>query len=191
MDSINENMEIRIDIDQSDTPGAHPDTWWSIPAEESATIYQKYKDEVAQVKCRFAKKMRRAKKQRTEKGEDDMADMDCENDEDDKAQVAKNRNIVIDGRACASGEDEEDEDMEVEVHFDWTWPEGKAGTKIVDGQTTNVSSYTLNFDTMQQTNNDTNFVRKFRMIHVLLPCTVTSSDEEAFDVYSRRKLQPP
>ena len=142
-----ENMEIYIEIDQSET--GHPDTWWSISAEKSADIFQQYEDEVAKVKCLL---MHRAKKQRTENNEDDIMVMN------------------------ASG----DKELEVKVQYEYQWPEGKKGTKIVNGQATNFSSYTLNFDTMEQKNNDTGFVRKFRIVNVLLPANVTISDEESF-----------
>ena len=157
--SIIENMEIHIDIDQSET--GHSDTWWSIPAEKSAEIFHQYEDKVAQVKWLLAQ-MRRAKRQRTENDEDDIMVMDS-----------------------ASG----DKELVVTIQFEWEWPEGKKGTKIVDGQATNFSSYTLNFDTMEQKNNDTFFVRKFRVVNVLLPANVTISDEEAFGA-AIDELQP-
>ena len=131
-----ENMEIHIEIDQSET--GHKDTWWSLSAEKSADIFQQYEDEVDKVKCLL---MHRAKKQRTENNEDDIMVMN------------------------ASG----DKELEVKVQYECQWPEGKNGTKIVDGKATDRSSYTLNFDTMEQTNNDTLFVRKFRVVNVLLP----------------------
>jgi hypothetical protein len=62
-----------------------------------------------------------------------------------------------------------DKELESKVQYETQWPEGKNGTKIVDGKATDRSSYTLNFDTMEQTNNDTLFVRKFRVVNVLLP----------------------
>ena len=142
-----ENMEIHIEIDQSET--GHPDTWWSISAEKSADIFQKYEDKVAKVKCLL---MQRAKKQRTENNEDGIMVMN------------------------ASG----DKELEVKVQDECQWPEGKNGTKIVNGKATDRSSYTLNFDTMKQNNNDTGFVRKFRMVNVLLPAKVTLSDQESF-----------
>ena len=61
-----------------------------------------------------------------------------------------------------------DKELEVKVQYEWQWDDGKKGTKIVDGKATDRSSYTLNFDTMEQTNNDTFFVRKFRVVNVLL-----------------------
>ena len=150
--SVIENMVIHIDIDQSET--GYSDTWWSIPAEKSADLFHEYENKVAQVKMLLVQ-MRRAKKQRTE------------NDEDDIETEGTKR--------------QRDKALVVTVQFEWEWPEGKKGTKIVNGQATNFSSYTLNFDTMEQKNNDTGFVRKFRVVKVLLPVNVTSSDEEAFD----------
>ena len=94
----------------------------------------------------------RAKKQRTENNEDDIMVMN------------------------ASG----DKELEVKVQYEYQWPEGKKGTKIVEGKATNISSYILNFDTMKQNNNDTGFVRKFRVVNVLLPANVTFSDLESF-----------
>ena len=136
--SIIENMEIHIEISQSETGHKHKDTWWSICAEQSADIFQQYEDEIARVKCLL---VHRAKKQRTENNEDGIMVMN------------------------ASG----DKELEVKVQYETQWPEGKNGTKIVDGKATDRSSYTLNFDTMEQTNNDTLFVRKFRVVNVLLP----------------------
>ena len=53
------------------------------------------------------------------------------------------------------------------ITFEWEWPEGKRGTKRgPDGEPTNISSYTLNFDRMEQKNNDTGVVRKFRVVQV-------------------------
>ena len=150
--SVIENMVIHIDIDQSET--GYSDTWWSIPAEKSADLFHEYENKVAQVKMLLVQ-MRRAKKQRTE------------NDEDDIETEGTKR--------------QRDNALVVTVQFEWEWPEGKKGTKIVNGQATNFSSYTLNFDTMEQKNNDTGFVRKFRVVNVLLPVNVTASDEEAFD----------
>ena len=147
--SIIEDMEVHIEIDQSNMPNSYPDTWWSIPAEQSADIFHQYEDKVAQVKCLL---MHRAKKQRTENNEDDIMVMN------------------------ASG----DKELEVKVQYDCQWPEWKKGTKIVDGKATNISSYTLNFDTMEQKNKDTGFVRKFRIVNMLLPATVTFSDLESF-----------
>ena len=132
-----ENMEIHIEIDQSET--GHRDTWWSLSAEKSADIFQQYEDEVAKVKCLL---MHRAKKQRTENNED---------------------GIMV-----------SDKELESKVQYETQWPEGKNGTKIVDGKATDRSSYTLNFDTMEQTNNDTFFVRKFRVVNVLLPSVGSS-----------------
>ena len=123
-----ENMEIHIEIDQSET--GHRDTWWSLSAEKSADIFQQYEDEVAKVKCLL---MHRAKKQRTENNEDDIMVMN------------------------ASG----DKELEVKVQYECQWHDGKKGTKIVDGKATNISSYILNFDTMEQKNKDMGFVRKF------------------------------
>ena len=41
------------------------------------------------------------------------------------------------------------------ITFEWEW-QGKRGTKRgPDGEPTNISSYTLNFDRMEQKNNDT------------------------------------
>ena len=57
----------------------------------------------------------RAKKQRTENNEDDIMVMN------------------------ASG----DKELEVKVQYEWQWPEGKKGTKIVEGKATNISSYTF------------------------------------------------
>ena len=133
------NMEIHIEISQSETGYKHKDTWWSLCAEQSADIFQQYEDEIARVKCLL---VHRAKKQRTENNEDGI-------------MVPMN----------ASG----DKELEVKVQYECQWPEGKNGTKIVDGKATDRSSYTLNFDTMEQTNNDTFFVRKFRVVNVLLP----------------------
>ena len=93
---------------------------------------------------------RRAKKQRTENNEDDI--------------------MIID----------DDKDLEVKVQYEWQWPEWRKGTKVVEGKATNINSYTLNFDTMEQTNNDTFMVRKFRIVNVLLPANVTFSDQESF-----------
>ena len=128
------NMEIHIEISQSETGHKHKDTWWSICAEQSADIFQQYEDEIARVKCLLVD---RAKKQRTENNED---------------------GIMV-----------SDKELESKVQYETQWPEGKNGTKIVDGKATDRSSYTLNFDTMEQTNNDTFFVRKFRVVNVLLP----------------------
>jgi hypothetical protein len=128
------NMEIHIEISQSETGHKHKDTWWSICAEQSADIFQQYEDEIARVKCLLVD---RAKKQRTENNED---------------------GIMV-----------SDKELESKVQYETQWPEGKNGTKIVDGKATDRSSYTLNFDTMEQTNNDTLFVRKFRVVNVLLP----------------------
>ena len=128
------NMEIHIEISQSETGDKHKDTWWSICAEQSADIFQQYEDEIARVKCLLVD---RAKKQRTENNED---------------------GIMV-----------SDKELESKVQYETQWPEGKNGTKIVDGKATDRSSYTLNFDTMEQTNNDTFFVRKFRVVNVLLP----------------------
>jgi len=92
---------------------------------------------------------RRAKKQRTENNEDDI--------------------MIID----------DDKDLEVKVQYEWQWPEWRKGTKAVEGKLTNISAYTLNFDTMEQTNNDTFMVRKFRIVSVLLPdCGVTFSTKD-------------
>ena len=128
------DMEIHIEISQSETGHKHKDTWWSICAEQSADIFQQYEDEIARVKCLL---VHRAKKQRTENNED---------------------GIMV-----------SDKELESKVQYETQWPEGKNGTKIVDGKATDRSSYTLNFDTMEQTNNDTFFVRKFRVVNVLLP----------------------
>ena len=128
------NMEIHIEISQSETGHKHKDTWWSICAEQSADIFQQYEDEIARVKCLLVD---RAKKQRTENNED---------------------GIMV-----------SDKELESKVQYETQWPEGKNGTKIVDGKATDRSSYTLNFDTMEQKNNDTLFVRKFRVVNVLLP----------------------
>ena len=128
------DMEIHIEISQSETGHKHKDTWWSICAEQSADIFQQYEDEIARVKCLLVD---RAKKQRTENNED---------------------GIMV-----------SDKELESKVQYETQWPEGKNGTKIVDGKATDRSSYTLNFDTMEQTNNDTLFVRKFRVVNVLLP----------------------
>ena len=128
------DMEIHIEISQSETGDKHKDTWWSICAEQSADIFQQYEDEIARVKCLLVD---RAKKQRTENNED---------------------GIMV-----------SDKELESKVQYETQWPEGKNGTKIVDGKATDRSSYTLNFDTMEQTNNDTLFVRKFRVVNVLLP----------------------
>ena len=128
------NMEIHIEISQSETGHKHKDTWWSICAEQSADIFQQYEDEIARVKCLL---VHRAKKQRTENNED---------------------GIMV-----------SDKELESKVQYETQWPEGKNGTKIVDGKATDRSSYTLNFDTMEQKNNDTLFVRKFRVVNVLLP----------------------
>jgi hypothetical protein len=171
--SVIENMVIRIDIDQSETTG-HEGTWWSLPAEKSAEIYQEYEDKVAQVKSLIAQ-MRRAKRQRRERDEDrvEVVEQLGEGGGGDEGIM------VMDS---TSGEDEDDDkELTVTVQFDWTWPDWKKGTKIVDGHATNVSSYTLNFDTMMQENNDTHFVRKFRVVSVLLPNDVTTSDEDSFD----------
>ena len=52
------------------------------------------------------------------------------------------------------------------ITFEWEW-QGKRGTKRgPDGEPTNISSYTLNFDRMEQKNNDTGVVRKFRVVQV-------------------------
>ena len=52
------------------------------------------------------------------------------------------------------------------ITFEWEW-QGKQGTKRgPDGEPTNISSYTLNFDRMEQKNNDTGVVRKFRVVQV-------------------------
>ena len=128
------NMEIHIEISQSETGHKHKDTWWSICAEQSADIFQQYEDEIARVKCLLVD---RAKKQRTENNED---------------------GIMV-----------SDKELESKVQYETQWPEGKNGTKIVDGKATDRSSYTSNFDTMEQKNNDTLFVRKFRVVNVLLP----------------------
>jgi hypothetical protein len=128
------DMEIHIEISQSETGHKHKDTWWSICAEQSADIFQQYEDEIARVKCLLVD---RAKKQRTENNED---------------------GIMV-----------SDKELESKVQYETQWPEGKNGTKIVDGKATDRSSYTLNFDTMEQKNNDTLFVRKFRVVNVLLP----------------------
>ena len=54
------------------------------------------------------------------------------------------------------------------ITFEWEW-QGKQGTKREpDGKPTNISSYTLNFDRMLQTNNDTGVVRKFRVVSVVM-----------------------
>ena len=133
------DMEIHIEISQSETGDKHKDTWWSICAEQSADIFQQYEDEIARVKCLL---VHRAKKQRTENNED---------------------GIMV-----------SDKELESKVQYETQWPEGKNGTKIVDGKATDRSSYTLNFDTMEQTNNDTFFVRKFRVVNVLLPSVGSS-----------------
>jgi len=54
------------------------------------------------------------------------------------------------------------------ITFEWEW-QGKRGTKRgPDGEPTNISSYTLNFDRMEQTNNDTGVVRRFRVVQVVM-----------------------
>ncbi len=95
-----ENMEIHIEIDQSET--GHSDTWWSISAGKYAVIFQQYEDEVAKVKCLLG---HRAKKQRTENNEDDIMVIDDDKELEVKVQYGwqwpegKKGAKVVEGKA--------------------------------------------------------------------------------------------
>jgi len=184
--SIIENMVVHIEIDISET--GHADTWWSLPAEMSADIMEEYEDKVAQVNCLLAQKGR---KKRQKRDQIEISKQLCQDDdmkEDEKGNPGGGDDSKLPVMVIDSEEDEEDEKDEKElvtVQFEWEWPKWKKGTKIVDGQATNLSAYTLNFDTMMQKNNDTGFVRKFRVVNVLLPVDVTTSDEESFEASIR------
>jgi hypothetical protein len=185
-----EGMSVNIEIGYS--PNTWQSTWRALPGELSKTLFRKYDDEAAEIKLTRARnddkvaeiKLTRARNamiedakssgKRKENGTNVRRLTAEEEDEDDRVPL-------LEGEDSEDPEERMDEELEAKVQFEWGCHQGTTGTNIGSlGQATNFSSYTLNFDTMEQRSNDTQFMRKFRVVHMLIPLPpLTTSDEDA------------